>query len=149
MLLSRRNQLLLEFSFWNEPVPRSGPNIYELRSYQLRVSLVPDILQYIYQLPSIVQKYMFFAAAVVNSLSTFSPLQFLISAGDNDRVGKLLVRHKFINLFLLLFFSCIRKSSNWIHIKSQSNPNPSFIGFYRLQQMNMSQRYFSDYKIYA
>lgn len=38
MLLSRKNQLLLEFSFWNEPVPRSGPNIYELRSYQLRVS---------------------------------------------------------------------------------------------------------------
>ncbi|KAI4884324.1 hypothetical protein NFI96_026206 [Prochilodus magdalenae] len=36
MLLSRRNQLLLEFSFWNEPVPRQGPNIYELRSYQLR-----------------------------------------------------------------------------------------------------------------
>lgn len=39
MLLSRRNQLLLEFSFWNEPVPRPGPNIYELRSYQLRVTL--------------------------------------------------------------------------------------------------------------
>lgn len=39
MLLSRKNQLLLEFSFWNEPVPRDGPNIYELRSYQLRVSL--------------------------------------------------------------------------------------------------------------
>lgn len=38
MLLSRKNQLLLEFSFWNEPVPRPGPNIYELRSYQLRVS---------------------------------------------------------------------------------------------------------------
>uniref|UniRef100_W5M983 Nipsnap homolog 2 n=2 Tax=Lepisosteus oculatus TaxID=7918 RepID=W5M983_LEPOC len=36
MLLSRRNQLLLEFSFWNEPVPRQGPNIYELRTYQLR-----------------------------------------------------------------------------------------------------------------
>uniref|UniRef100_A0A6Q2WY55 NIPSNAP domain-containing protein n=1 Tax=Esox lucius TaxID=8010 RepID=A0A6Q2WY55_ESOLU len=36
MLLSRRNQLLLEFSFWNEPIPRPGPNIYELRSYQLR-----------------------------------------------------------------------------------------------------------------
>ncbi|KAM5257929.1 protein NipSnap homolog 2 isoform 2-T2 [Hipposideros larvatus] len=36
MLLSRKNQLLLEFSFWNEPVPRSGPNVYELRSYQLR-----------------------------------------------------------------------------------------------------------------
>ncbi|KAJ1184680.1 hypothetical protein NDU88_001483 [Pleurodeles waltl] len=36
MLLSRKNQLLLEFSFWNEPVPRKGPNIYELRSYQLR-----------------------------------------------------------------------------------------------------------------
>lgn len=35
--MSRRNQLLLEFSFWNEPVPREGPNIYELRSYQLRV----------------------------------------------------------------------------------------------------------------
>lgn len=39
MLLSRRNQLLLEFSFWGEPAPRSGPNIYELRSYQLRVTL--------------------------------------------------------------------------------------------------------------
>ncbi|XP_077880122.1 protein NipSnap homolog 2 isoform X2 [Ictidomys tridecemlineatus] len=36
MLLSRKNQLLLEFSFWNEPIPRPGPNIYELRSYQLR-----------------------------------------------------------------------------------------------------------------
>lgn len=36
MLLSRKNQLLLEFSFWNEPVPRDGPNIYELRTYQLR-----------------------------------------------------------------------------------------------------------------
>ncbi|XP_072909677.1 protein NipSnap homolog 2 [Hemitrygon akajei] len=36
MLHSRKNQLLLEFSFWNEPLPRTGPNIYELRSYQLR-----------------------------------------------------------------------------------------------------------------
>ncbi|XP_026527476.1 protein NipSnap homolog 2 [Notechis scutatus] len=36
MLLSRKNQLLLEFSFWNEPISRPGPNIYELRSYQLR-----------------------------------------------------------------------------------------------------------------
>lgn len=47
MLLSRKNQLLLEFSFWNEPIPRPGPNIYELRSYQLRVSPMvrsgPDI----------------------------------------------------------------------------------------------------------
>lgn len=41
MLMSRKNQLLLEFSFWNEPVPREGPNIYELRSYQLRVSNSP------------------------------------------------------------------------------------------------------------
>lgn len=38
MLLSRRNQLLLEFSFWNEPQPRAGPNIYELRTYKLKVS---------------------------------------------------------------------------------------------------------------
>lgn len=37
MLLSRRNQLLLEFSFWNEPLPRPGPNIYELRTYKLKV----------------------------------------------------------------------------------------------------------------
>ncbi|KAA0716857.1 Protein NipSnap -like protein 1 [Triplophysa tibetana] len=35
MLLSHRNQLLLEFSFWNEPAPRTGPSIYELRSYRL------------------------------------------------------------------------------------------------------------------
>lgn len=39
MLLSRRNQLLLEFSFWNEPLPRPGPNIYELRTYHLKVSV--------------------------------------------------------------------------------------------------------------
>ncbi|NWX46208.1 NIPS1 protein, partial [Steatornis caripensis] len=38
MLLSRRNQLLLEFSFWNEPLPRQGPNIYELRTYKLKAS---------------------------------------------------------------------------------------------------------------
>uniref|UniRef100_K7G3M6 Nipsnap homolog 1 n=1 Tax=Pelodiscus sinensis TaxID=13735 RepID=K7G3M6_PELSI len=36
MLLSRRNQLLLEFSFWNEPLPRAGPNVYELRTYKLK-----------------------------------------------------------------------------------------------------------------
>ncbi|KAI4871384.1 hypothetical protein NFI96_026854, partial [Prochilodus magdalenae] len=36
MLISRRNQLLLEFSFWNDPLPRSGPNIYELRTYRLK-----------------------------------------------------------------------------------------------------------------
>lgn len=39
MLLSRRNQLLLEFSFWNEPQPRQGPNIYELRTYKLKVGI--------------------------------------------------------------------------------------------------------------
>ncbi|XP_030918312.1 protein NipSnap homolog 1, partial [Geospiza fortis] len=36
MLLSRRNQLLLEFSSWKEPQPRQGPNIYELRTYKLK-----------------------------------------------------------------------------------------------------------------
>nr|XP_040051662.1 protein NipSnap homolog 1 isoform X4 [Gasterosteus aculeatus aculeatus] len=36
MLVSRRNQLLLEFSFWNEPVPRTGPNVYEMRTYKLK-----------------------------------------------------------------------------------------------------------------
>uniref|UniRef100_H3A787 Nipsnap homolog 1 n=1 Tax=Latimeria chalumnae TaxID=7897 RepID=H3A787_LATCH len=36
MLVSRRNQLLQEFSFWNEPLPREGPNIYELRTYKLK-----------------------------------------------------------------------------------------------------------------
>ena len=41
MLLSRRNQLLLEFSFWNEPQPRAGPNIYELRTYKLKVPPPP------------------------------------------------------------------------------------------------------------
>lgn len=38
MLISRRNQLLLEFSFWNEPLPRPGPSIYEMRTYHLKVS---------------------------------------------------------------------------------------------------------------
>ena len=41
MLLSRRTQLLLEFSFWNEPQPRAGPNIYELRTYKLKVPPTP------------------------------------------------------------------------------------------------------------
>ncbi|XP_024908611.1 protein NipSnap homolog 1 [Cynoglossus semilaevis] len=36
MLISRPNQLLLEFSFWNEPLPRPGPNIYEMRTYNLK-----------------------------------------------------------------------------------------------------------------
>jgi len=36
MLQSRTNQLLYEFSFWNEIEPRKGPNIYELRSYHLK-----------------------------------------------------------------------------------------------------------------
>ncbi|KAK2088233.1 Nipsnap [Saguinus oedipus] len=36
VLLSRRNQLLLKFSFWNEPQPRVGPNICELRTYKLK-----------------------------------------------------------------------------------------------------------------
>jgi hypothetical protein len=37
MLRSRRNQILLPFSFWPEIAPREGPNIYELRSYTLKV----------------------------------------------------------------------------------------------------------------
>jgi len=36
MLTKRTNQLLYEFSFWNEIVAREGPNIYELRSYHLK-----------------------------------------------------------------------------------------------------------------
>lgn len=36
MLHSRTNQLLYEFSFWNEIEAREGPNIYELRTYHLK-----------------------------------------------------------------------------------------------------------------
>jgi len=36
MLVSRTNQLLYEFSFWNEVAAREGPNIYELRTYHLK-----------------------------------------------------------------------------------------------------------------
>ena len=39
MLLQRNNQMLYEFSFWNDVVPRDGPNIYELREYKLKVCL--------------------------------------------------------------------------------------------------------------
>ncbi|KAG7224614.1 hypothetical protein INR49_011367 [Caranx melampygus] len=90
MLLSRRNQLLLEFSFWNEPVSRAGPNIYELRSYQLRVTLM--LTQHMNQLPPTVGCY---GLMQCNSPTTYFPLLFLlhllISARDNDRVGKLLI----------------------------------------------------------
>ena len=37
MLRSRKNQILLAFSFWPEMAPRPPSNIYELRSYTLKV----------------------------------------------------------------------------------------------------------------
>ncbi|MED6271414.1 Nipsnap [Characodon lateralis] len=46
MLISRRNQLLLEFSFWNEPLPRKGPNLYELRTYKLKKESSNQVLQF-------------------------------------------------------------------------------------------------------
>ncbi|GFO46434.1 protein nipsnap-like [Plakobranchus ocellatus] len=36
LLRSRRNQILLAFSFWPHIAPRDGSNIYELRSYTLK-----------------------------------------------------------------------------------------------------------------
>nr|XP_013799136.1 PREDICTED: THO complex subunit 5 homolog [Apteryx mantelli mantelli] len=42
LLLARRNQLLLEFSFWNEPLPRRGPHVYELRTYKLKASEIDE-----------------------------------------------------------------------------------------------------------
>ncbi|XP_048582586.1 protein NipSnap homolog 1-like [Nematostella vectensis] len=36
MMYSRENQLLHEFHFWGEPVPRTEPHIYELRTYHLK-----------------------------------------------------------------------------------------------------------------
>lgn len=39
MLRCRKNQICLPFSFWPEPSPNRGSkNLYELRSYTLRVS---------------------------------------------------------------------------------------------------------------
>ena len=38
MLRSRKNQILLSFSFWPELTAREGPNIYEMRSYTLKVT---------------------------------------------------------------------------------------------------------------
>lgn len=35
-MLSGRNQVLLKFSFWNEPQPRAGPNTHESRAYKLK-----------------------------------------------------------------------------------------------------------------
>lgn len=37
MLRYRKNQILLPFNFWPAPVPREGKNIYEMRSYTLKV----------------------------------------------------------------------------------------------------------------
>ncbi len=37
MLRSRKNQILLAFSFWGEIKPRTDKHIYELRSYTLKV----------------------------------------------------------------------------------------------------------------
>lgn len=39
MLRSRRNQILLAFSFWGDIQYREPPNIYELRTYVLKVIL--------------------------------------------------------------------------------------------------------------
>lgn len=37
MLNSRKNQILLEFAFWNNSAPANHGGIYELRSYTIRV----------------------------------------------------------------------------------------------------------------
>lgn len=95
MLLSRRNQLLLEFSFWNEPVPRPGPNIYELRSYQLRVT--PKGM---YHLPLIMHKYVKY-----NNLFSTPPFTFIFQPGTMIEWG---------NYWQVIFLYSIRKSSNWI-----------------------------------
>ncbi len=39
MLRSRKNQILLPFSFWGDVKQRESSNIYELRSYTLKVGL--------------------------------------------------------------------------------------------------------------
>lgn len=39
MLRYRKNQILLPFNFWPAPVPREGKNIYEMRSYTLKVGI--------------------------------------------------------------------------------------------------------------
>ena len=44
MLRSRKNQILLSFSFWPQLEPREGPNIYEMRSYTLKVGTNTDIV---------------------------------------------------------------------------------------------------------
>jgi len=36
MLKQRTNQLLVQFNYMPDPLPRSGSNIYELRSYRLK-----------------------------------------------------------------------------------------------------------------
>ena len=38
MLRSRKNQILLSFSFWPQLEPREGNNIYEMRTYTLKVN---------------------------------------------------------------------------------------------------------------
>ena len=51
MLRSRKNQILLSFSFWPQLEPREGPNIYEMRSYTLKVGTNTDELLYSYFMP--------------------------------------------------------------------------------------------------
>ena len=46
MLPSRRNQTFLQFSFWKEPQPRVGPNIYELRTYKLHPGTMMECRNY-------------------------------------------------------------------------------------------------------
>lgn len=94
MLLSRRNQLLLEFSFWNEPVPRPGPNIYELRSYQLRV-----FLHLCSSLPVV-------HTCFQHNTEITPLLPQILSARDNDRVGKLLVKSNLYTFLLSKYQKC-------------------------------------------
>lgn len=104
MLLSRRNQLLLEFSFWNEPVPRPGPNIYELRSYQLRVTVSDRVHSWAF----------LHSAWICYSLSDnlfYICHIIIIAARDDDRVGELLV-----TLFLFLIFHLLSDSHSIIFI---------------------------------
>lgn len=42
MLNHRNNQMLYEFSFWNDVIPREGPNVYELREYKLKAGTLVE-----------------------------------------------------------------------------------------------------------
>lgn len=82
LLISRQNNMMLEFSFWMTSPPKVTNNIYELRKYVLKVSFI--------HLPSLLISHQILARKIIrmgNELVSFSRFIFIFSHATFRRKG--------------------------------------------------------------